>query len=280
LSPFTRKYGEAVGDKIKIKLRYYPSQTTFQFMRIFTESLVIAHRGASKDAPENTLGAFNLAWAQGADAIECDIRLSRDGRIVVMHDQSTLRTTGIDLVVPRHTAEELRSLDAGKWKSPTFTGEKIPFLEEVLKTVPPGKKLFIEIKCGTEIFPVLRELLPENSASFCTLIGFEGVIMAETKKYFPAHKVYWLCEFPRKLPLNWFLNDGAALVEQAKRLGMDGMDVRNRGLSQHQIHLVQEAGLEIFAWTVNSVPEAERMFSWGVQGITTDTPAIFRDIKV
>ncbi len=248
-------------------------------MHTFPESLVIAHRGASKDAPENTLAAFSLAWEQGADAIECDIRLSQDRRIMVIHDQSTLRTTGVDLIIPRHSAGELRSLDAGKWKSPIFFGEKIPFLDEVLETVPPGKKLFIEIKCGTEILPVLRELLPENSASFCTLIGFEGDIMAETKKFFPGHKVYWLCEFPRKLPFNGVRNGGAALVEQAKRLGMDGMDVRNRGLSQHQIHLVQEAGLEIYVWTVNSVSEAERLFSWGVQGITTNSPGMFREMK-
>ena len=82
-------------------------------MHTFPESLVIAHRGASKDAPENTLAAFSLAWEQGADAIECDIRLSQDRRIMVIHDQSTLRTTGVDLIIPRHSAGELRSLDAG-----------------------------------------------------------------------------------------------------------------------------------------------------------------------
>lgn len=238
---------------------------------------LIAHRGASKDAPENTLAAFRLAWEQGADAVECDIRLSLDGRIMVMHDQSALRTTGADLVIARHHSADLRNLDAGKWKSPAFAGERIPFLEEVLEGMPEGKRLFIEIKCGVEILPALGAVLPADSPSRCPLIGFDSDIMAETKRRFPDHKVYLLCEFSRRLPLSGIRTDSATLIEHAKRQKLDGLDVRSRGLTRNQVQRVRDAGLDVLAWTVNSGDEAARLFSWGVQGITTDSPGLLRD---
>lgn len=245
-------------------------------MNMLSESFLIAHRGASWDAPENTLASFRLAWEQSVNAVECDIRLSRDGRIMVMHDQSASRTTGIDLAIAQQNSEELRKLDAGKWKSPAFAGERIPFLEEVLETIPQGRKIFIEIKCGVEILPVLKTVLPPDSSSFCALIGFESETMAETKRQFPDHKVCLLCEFPRRLPLNGAPNDGAALVEQVKRLGLDGMNVRNRGLNKGHVHRVRDAGIDLYVWTVNKASEAERYLSWGVQGITTDCPGLLR----
>src|SRR5580698_8356847 len=100
---------------------------------------IIAHRGSSFEAPENTLAAVNLAWRQRADAVEIDVHLSRDGRLVVIHDSNTRRTTGVNRKVARQTLAELHALDAGRWKGLTWLGEKIPSLEEVLASVPPGK---------------------------------------------------------------------------------------------------------------------------------------------
>src|SRR5262249_38764427 len=97
---------------------------------------IIAHRGASHDAPENTLAAMRLAWAQGADAIECDVHLARDGELVVVHDPDARRTTGVALEVARASVAELQQLDAGRWKDARFAGEKIPTLDEVLALVP------------------------------------------------------------------------------------------------------------------------------------------------
>ncbi len=107
---------------------------------------IIAHRGASFDAPENTLAAIRLAWQQQADAVEIDVHLSRDRHLVAIHDFNTRKTTGRNRPVARQTLAQLRTLDAGQWKHPRWRGEKIPTLEEVLATVPPGKRLFIEIK--------------------------------------------------------------------------------------------------------------------------------------
>ena len=109
---------------------------------------IVGHRGASHDAPENTLAAIRLAWEQGADAAEFDVYLSKDGKIVVIHDKDTKRVAGVDRPVVGQTLDELRRLDVGKWKAPKFAGEKLPTLNEMLATVPAGKRVFIEVKCA------------------------------------------------------------------------------------------------------------------------------------
>ena len=105
---------------------------------------IIAHRGASHEAPENTLASVRLGWAQGADAVEVDVRQSRDGHIVVIHDAHTRRTAGVTRRVRAETLDELRALEVGRWKHRRHAGEKIPTLAEVIETVPPGKRLFVE----------------------------------------------------------------------------------------------------------------------------------------
>src|SRR5262249_52335116 len=114
---------------------------------------IIAHRGASLDAPENTLASARLGWEQGADAVEVDVRQSRDGHIVVIHDAHTRRTARVRKRVRAHSLAELRALDVGRWKHRHFAGERIPTLNEVIETVPPGKRLFVEIKSGPECLP-------------------------------------------------------------------------------------------------------------------------------
>lgn len=97
--------------------------------------LVIAHRGASKDAPENTLAAIKLGFEQGADFVEVDLRLTSDEQIVLMHDASTKRTGDADLEVAAHTLDELKQIDVGAFKDPSWAGEKIPALQP---TAPSG----------------------------------------------------------------------------------------------------------------------------------------------
>jgi glycerophosphoryl diester phosphodiesterase len=121
--------------------------------------LIVAHRGASHDAPENTLAAFKLAWEQGADAVEGDFMLTADGEIVCFHDKTTKRLTDQDLEVSKTTLAELQNLDLGSWKDQAFEETKIPVLSEVLATLPEGKQIFVEIKCGPEIIqPLVAEL--------------------------------------------------------------------------------------------------------------------------
>lgn len=132
--------------------------------------LIIAHRGASSDAPENTLAAFRLAWEQGADGVELDLRLSADRRLVVHHDADTRRTCGQRLRVAGTTSEKLATLDAGRWKAPRWTGERIPQLGGVLAEAPLGSCVMIEIKAGPEIVPVLADELGSLPADRLRLV--------------------------------------------------------------------------------------------------------------
>lgn len=117
---------------------------------LFTSTLalavdIVAHRGASYDAPENTMAATRLAWQQKADAVETDIYLGKDGKIIVFHDKTAKRTGGRDVPIADLTQAEARTLDAGSWKAPQFKGEKVPLLEEQIQSIPAGKRLLVEI---------------------------------------------------------------------------------------------------------------------------------------
>src|SRR3990170_1836584 len=114
-------------------------------------TLIIAHRGASADAPENTLSAFRLAWEQEADGIEGDFRLSSDGRIVCIHDEDTSLVAGVPHTVRDTPLAVLQSLDVGAWKGESWRGERIATLEEVLAVVPKRKQVVVELKAGPEI---------------------------------------------------------------------------------------------------------------------------------
>src|SRR3954454_21771589 len=105
---------------------------------------IVAHRGESADAPENTLAAFRLAWERNVPAIELDVHLTRDGALIVSHDANTLRTTATPKAIKESTLEELRSLDAGRWKGERWAGERMPTLAEALQTIPEGARCFIE----------------------------------------------------------------------------------------------------------------------------------------
>ena len=117
--------------------------------------MIVAHRGASHDAPQNTIPAFKLAWEQGADAIEGDFHLTKDGHIVCIHDRDTKKVANANLVVSDSTLAELRQVDVGAWKDQAFAGVLIPTIAEVFSTIPQQKKIYIEVKCGPEIIPAL-----------------------------------------------------------------------------------------------------------------------------
>src|SRR5690349_12960399 len=113
----------------------------------------IAHRGESCLAPENTMAAIDLAWKLGADAVEIDVHLTRDGHLILSHDFDTQRTCGEKRLFTEHTLADLQKLDAGKWKGEQFAGEKMPTIDDALASIPSGKRMFVEIKVGPEAMP-------------------------------------------------------------------------------------------------------------------------------
>ena len=229
--------------------------------------VIIAHRGASYDAPENTLAAVKLAWERDAGAVEIDVHLSKDKRIMVIHDKDTRRTSGTKMVVKETLSEDLRKLDAGLFKDPRFKGEKIPFLEEVIGTVPPGKKLVIEVKCGTEILPILTELIRHSpKREQLVVISFDYEVVKGFKKELPDTPAYWL---------HYSLAGGykAKHISMGKEAGLDGLNFRFKGINEAFVRAVHEAGMEMYAWTVDDPEEARRLISTGIDGITTNRPA-------
>ncbi len=153
---------------------------------------ISAHRGASADAPENTLAAIRLAWEQQADGVEIDVRLTQDRQVVVMHDESTRRTTGASRTVGTSRWEDLRALDVGRRKGDRWTGERIPLLEDVLRDKPPGRDLFIEIKCGAEILaPLTAVMAPSFPVHEMAWVAFSAEILVAVRGRFPDHRLFW-----------------------------------------------------------------------------------------
>lgn len=241
---------------------------------------IIAHRGASHDAPENTVASARLGWSQDADAVEIDIYLSRDGHIVVLHDPDTKRTTGMPGRVTELTRRELRALDAGAWKEARWKGERIPDLAEIVKTVPAGKRLFIEIKCGPEILPELQHVLRRSrlTPAQTVIIGFGYETMVEAKRRFPDFAVYWLSSFRQDPATGRHSPTVDELVRRAKGGGLTGISVQHRGpIDAGFVRTVKAAGLECHVWTVDDAGAARQLQDAGVDSITTNRPRWLRD---
>ena len=241
---------------------------------------IIAHRGASHDAPENTLESFQLGWKQEADAIELDIMASKDGQIVVIHDPNTKRLAGVDRPVVEQTFDELRSLDVGKWKDARFAGTRIPLFSDVLASIPEGKRLFIEIKSGAEILPELkRELAAARRLPAQTvLIGFSSKTMAEAKRAFPELQVYWIVDIKPNPKTDKKSPTAEELIREAREAGMDGLDLSaHEAIDRSYASKIRDAGLKLAVWTVNDPQLARQMIHAGVQGLTTDRPEWMRE---
>jgi len=247
---------------------------------------IIAHRGASHDAPENTLAAVNLAWQRNADAVEIDVYLSRDKKIVVIHDQNTARTTGHRGLVHKQTWAQLAKLDAGAWKAPQWKGEPIPSLEAILKTIPQGKRIFIEIKCGPEIVPPLAKLLAHTKtpAAQTAIIAFSLEVCTTVKKRLPALDVFYLKHLKQN-PETAQWPALAPTLAAAKTAKLNGVNLGFKGQTDtdtfakylRQIRTqTRRQKLGLYVWTINNPAQARQLKNIGFEGITTDRPGFMR----
>lgn len=237
---------------------------------------IIAHRGASYLAPENTMASVMLGWAKDAD-VEVDVYLTKDNKIVVIHDETTERTAGIDVNVADTTSEELRKLDVGSFKSEDYAGEQIPFLADIVETIPRGRKLYIEIKCGQEILPYLRELLSQSGKmSRIVIIGFDLDTVASSKEMIDV-PTYWLKGTEKIKDTEQWIPHDPQLVQTAKNEGLDGLDVHYAGVTKEFADAVKASGQKLYVWTVDDPEEAIRLVKLGVDGITTNRPAWLRE---
>lgn len=235
------------------------------------QNFFIAHRGDSFVAPENTVASAKSAWQAGADAVEIDIHLSIDNRILVIHDSDTKRTCSSkkNLEIAKTPSVLLRDLDAGIWKGQQFKGEKIPFLTEILETVPEEKTLVVEIKCGSEVIPPLvrvMEKTPKRKQVVFISFGWDTIL--ETKKTFPDNKCYWLSASKNGLTKK---------MKEAAEAGLEGVNLQSKIIDEEVMAAAKDYKLEVLAWTVDDPAEAKRISQLGVTKITTNRPAWLKE---
>lgn len=228
------------------------------------QPLVVGHRGAASHAPENTLASFRRALADGADLLECDVHLSLDGHVVVMHDETIDRTA--DPSSPLRTGA-IADLTRAELDTVVLDeGEKVPSLRDLLEltTVP----VFIEVKvaaAAAAVVEVLRELPEGSPAAASTVISFHPEALAEIRRGAATTPVSYLVTV---------IDEEAVRV--ATELGAAGIGPAIDGLSLAAARLAQDAGLRINPWTVDGVDQLAVAVACGVDSITTDDPAWVR----
>lgn len=245
--------------------------------------LIVAHRGASAEAPENTLAAFNLGWRQDADAIEGDFYLSQDHQIVSLHDASTTRTSGVDWDVRKKTLAELRTLDVGRWKHLDFTDERIPTVAEVVQTIPPEKKLFLEIKDSPRLVPHLKQLattdpkLMSLGKEQLVIIAFDAEVIAASKRELPDRSAFWLTSFKRDDQTGEIRPSIDEILSTLGRIGADGLDCQAAAhIDENFVAQIRAGGYQFHVWTVDDPAVAKRFADLGVDSITTNVPRLIR----
>ena len=227
--------------------------------------LAIAHRGASGYAPENTFAAFRRAIALGAGFIETDLQLSRDARLVAIHDATVNRTTNGQGAVHDMTLAELRRLDAGSWFGSEFAGERIPTIEEILEFANKHDVVFyLEMKpsgsWGGEhaLISALRE---SREIARTVVISFDAAILAAVRKIEPTLMTGLLFDGHIPNPLDKAIEIGA------RQLAVRGDLVTPRLLKEARGH-----DLQVVCWTVNHPGHMRLLVQAGVDGIISDYP--------
>lgn len=240
------------------------------------EELIIAHRGESLDAPENTLESINLAWERGVRAVEIDIRMTFDNHIVVIHDKNTYRTTGKNLSISKSLLVDIQSqcINIGKDQEKTYP--QIPTLEAVLKTVPQDGRLIIEIKSNLSILNELSMMLTKSGLANhqIQIIAFSIKTLRNAKEMMPQYKMFWLLNLDHSWPPYLVRVNKKRILRKLQRYNLDGLNVwAGKKLDAGFIQFFTNNGFEVLTWTVNDLQHARKLMGQGIGGITTDKAA-------
>jgi len=232
---------------------------------------IFAHRGSSAHAPENTLAAFNLAIDQRADGIELDVKLSADGQVIVMHDDSVDRTTNGTGRVKSLTLPELKKLDAGTKFSPLYKSELIPTLAEVFEAV--GRKTFINVELTNYSSPV--DDLPDKVASLVMKFSLETSVMLSSFNMIGLIRARNLLP---KIPMGLLTFPGYAQITLRSRLVRFGpllaLHPAQSDVTPNLIQTAHRAKCRIHVFTVNQTDVMQQLVITGVDGIFTDDPLL------
>lgn len=240
--------------------------------------IVIAHRGASGTAPENTLAAFELGIQYKADQLELDVHLSKDGEVIVIHDATVDRTTNGTGKVEELTLADLKKLDAGSWKDNQYTNEPIPTLDEVLKLVKGRSTVLIEFKRGDKLYDGVEQkvidIVQQNQAeSWVVYQSFHPKVVEKLISLQTASPTYLL--IVGRMPLLPFYYDDAIRFGSpfSRWKGkVKGINPNERFASKAFINKAHKNGLEVFVWTVNKTEDMNELKARGVDGLITNYP--------
>src|SRR5262249_45011823 len=227
---------------------------------------VIAHRGASGTAPENTLPAFRRAVALGAEMIELDVQLSRDGYPVVIHDWTLDRTTSGRGQVRRRTLAEIAALDAGSWFAPAFAGTRVPTLDEVLAEIPI--RVNVELKASGDDGLERRAFEAVDRAHAFGRVVFSSFDPASLSRLRALSS-------GAELAVLWAGRSVTRALAVATRVRARSLHVRKSGTVWKAIAVGHDAGLSVRVWTVNTPVDFARLTDAGADGVFTDYPERF-----
>ena len=217
---------------------------------------VIGHRGAAGLEPENTLRSVRRAVELGVDRVEVDVRVSRDGRLVIMHDETVDRTTNGHGYVSELTFDELRSLDAGM-------GEKIPTLEEILKFTMGKVKLEIELKVPEATEPTIQLIEELNAEKDVIVISFIHELLERVHDLNPNIKTGAL-----------FFEVPKDILHRAQKVHAGSIHIYYRNVDSELVKEAHRSGLEVAVWNPNRIEEMREMIGLGVDAIGSDRPDI------
>lgn len=229
---------------------------------IFAQPQVVAHRASAYSAPENTLAAMEEAVRSNADFAEIDVQQTKDGVLILMHDTSLFRTTGLKKLVEEVDYEEIKTLDAGSFFDKEFQGEPVPTLEEVLKYSKGKIRLMIELKSkgeAEELLPATIALIKKYQMEEECLIGsMDLTVLQESKRLNKTLKTVYITTL--------------AFGKFYDLEGVDSYSVESSFVNRTIVREIQAAGKKIFAWTVNDETRMRKLKSMQVDGIITDDP--------
>ncbi len=225
--------------------------------------LVIAHRGASTYAPENTFPAFDLALEMGARHLEFDVQMSSDGHLVIIHDDNLDRTTNGKGAVTAHTLAQLQALDAGSWFNPKFSGARIPTLDTLLERYGERAHLHVEIKgksaeLSERTVDTIRRHGLSNSV---TMTSFQKIKLEDLRTYAP------------ELPTGWLLREiDEAIIAEARRLGIAQLCPKADIITPELVDKLRAQNFGVRAWGVSNEELMQKMVAAGVDGMTVNFP--------
>ncbi len=232
--------------------------------------LVFGHRGARAEAPENTVAGFRYARDMGLTAVEFDVRLTRDERLVVIHDKTVDRTTDGTGAVSELTYRQIAGLDArgsfAEWPEHC----RVPTLRQTLEATENFDELAIEVKADrparlVRLIPKLvREIRRQHADSRVVLTSFDVTALAVAREVAP--------QLPRAYIGNW---DSTAALTVARLLECQQADMQMSTASPEIVDAAQQAGMRVVGWPCNSEADLATLIGWGVDAVTTDVPSTF-----